>query len=96
MKRTQIQIPDELYGVAKRISARLEISLAELVRRGLEYVVATTPCCLDDAQEWTLPEPRRLGSRDPFRNEDWRSEIHTSHLRVVEEPGEYGDKGAES
>lgn len=44
MTRTQIQLPDELYRRAKELAADREISLAELVRNGLEYMLtALTP-----------------------------------------------------
>ena len=39
MTRTQIQLPDALYAQAKRLAEREEMSLAELVRRGLEHMV---------------------------------------------------------
>jgi hypothetical protein len=39
MKKTQVQIPDHLYYRAKEIAAERELSFAEVVRRGLEYVV---------------------------------------------------------
>ena len=44
MIRTQIQLPDELYKRAKALAADREISLAELVRNGLEHMLtALTP-----------------------------------------------------
>ena len=39
MTRTQIQLPDALYAQAKRLAERQEMSLAELVRRGLEHMI---------------------------------------------------------
>jgi hypothetical protein len=58
--RTQIQLPDALYARAKKIAAQHEISLAELVRRGLEHIVQMYPVeKMDDG--WELPEPRSLG-----------------------------------
>jgi predicted transcriptional regulator len=61
MTRTQIQLPDTLYAQAKRIAERQEISLAELVRRGLEHMVRLYR--VDDAPvaEWRLPDPVELG-----------------------------------
>ena len=42
--RTQIQLPDKLYRRAKELAADREISLVELVRNGLEYMLtALTP-----------------------------------------------------
>ena len=43
MKRTQIQLPDALYSAASGLAASKEISLAELVRRGLEYMLSVAP-----------------------------------------------------
>ena len=43
MVKTQVQIPDELYRKAKQIATEREISLAEVVRRGLEYMTAAYP-----------------------------------------------------
>ena len=40
--------------------------MAELVRRGLEYVLSTSPHWADDAKGWALPAPRALGGTDPF------------------------------
>lgn len=71
MTRTQIQLPDALYAQAKRIAERQEMSLAELVRRGLEHMVRLYRA--DDAPvpDWRLPEPLELGGfLEPV--EDWR------------------------
>ena len=43
MKKTQIQIPDKLYMEVKRVAAERELSFAEVVRRGIEYVVRIYP-----------------------------------------------------
>lgn len=43
MVKTQVQIPDELYQRAKEIANEREISLAEVMRRGLEYMSRTHP-----------------------------------------------------
>jgi hypothetical protein len=53
MIKTQVQIPDELYRAAKRVARERELSLAEVMRRGLEYIVGVYPT-LDD-QPWELP-----------------------------------------
>lgn len=60
MIRTQIQLPDELYREAKRIAAEQEISLAEVLRRGLEQMQRMYPprAAIDG---WRLPEPAHLG-----------------------------------
>jgi hypothetical protein len=71
MTRTQIQLPDALYARAKRVAERQEMSLAELVRRGLEHMVRLYRADAAPVAEWHLPEPLELG---PFLApvEDWR------------------------
>lgn len=63
MIRTQIQLPDDIYAKSKALSKQRQISLAELTRRGLEYMISVyseeTP-----RETWTLPEPRSLGWRN--------------------------------
>jgi hypothetical protein len=61
MTRTQIQLPDDVYDRARKVCKSREISLAELARRGLEYILsvyATQPSLVGD---WQPPKPRRLG-----------------------------------
>jgi hypothetical protein len=71
MTRTQIQLPDALYAQAKRIAERQEMSLAELVRRGLEHMVRVYRADDVPVPEWRLPEPVDLGEfLAPV--EDWR------------------------
>ena len=89
MIRTQIQLPDDLYRNARRVADRREISLAELVRRGLEYMIAVS-AVEPPPGEWSLPKARRLGGRDPFRQPGWRAELHLSRLGVAEESAAYG------
>lgn len=62
MVKTQIQLPDELYREAKRVSREREISFAEVVRRGVEYITRVYPPAGDGASEWTPPAPHRLGA----------------------------------
>jgi len=54
MIKTQVQIPDELYRKAKAVAKAREWSLAEVFRRGLEYITSVTPVEALDA-EWELP-----------------------------------------
>jgi len=70
MTRTQIQLPDELYREAKRIAEEQEISLAEVLRRGLEHMQRIYPPRSDN-RPWQPPKPAALG---PFRapEEHWR------------------------
>jgi hypothetical protein len=60
MVKTQVQIPDELYREAKRIAREREMSFAEVVRRGLEYIVRVYPP-LPRQREWSPPAPRAMG-----------------------------------
>ena len=91
MKRTQIQLPDSLFTAAKALAERKEISLAELVRRGLEYVLAVTPGSVARHTAWELPEARALGSAERWDETGWREALHMRHLRVAEEDVDYGD-----
>jgi hypothetical protein len=59
--RTQIQLPDSLYARAKRLAERQEMSLAELVRRGLEHMLRVHRAGDDTVPEWRLPDPVALG-----------------------------------
>lgn len=62
MVRMQIQLPDEVFVRAKKLCAAREISLAELARRGIEYILGVySPEA--SAGEWQPPKPRRLGWR---------------------------------
>ena len=61
MTRTQIQLPDDTFARAKKICEAREISLAELARRGIEYILSVYAQEPAAKQAWTLPKPRRLG-----------------------------------
>ena len=61
MVKTQVQIPENLYKEAKRIAREREMSLAEVVRRGLEYMTQVYPP-LSSSEAWSPPKPRHLGS----------------------------------
>lgn len=61
MIRTQVQLPDDLYREAKRIAAEREIPLAEVVRRGLEYMLRIYPPRDTPIGTWAPPSPRALG-----------------------------------
>jgi len=79
MIKTQVQLPDELYREAKRVAREREISLAEVMRRGLEYIVRVYPPVPPETGAWAPPQPRSLGR---FRAPDsqWRS--------LANDPGE--------
>ncbi len=55
MIKTQITVPDELYEKAKRIARQKEWSLAEVFRRGLEYMASTHLDTIEESGEWELP-----------------------------------------
>lgn len=61
MKRTQIQLPDEVYDRARKLCESREISLAELARRGIEYILSVYNAVPEAGQSWKPPKPRRLG-----------------------------------
>lgn len=61
MTRTQIQLPDDVYERARKVCKSREISLAELARRGLEYILSVYAPDPGTAGEWQPPKPRRLG-----------------------------------
>ena len=71
MIRTQVQLPDDLYRDAKRVAEEQELTLAEVVRRGLEHMVRIYPRRDVAADTWRPPAPSRLG---PFRTSEdrWR------------------------
>ena len=69
MTRTQIQLPDELYQRAKACAAQRELSLAEVIRRGLELFLERFPRAEPAPAAWTLPRVDAGGaSRFPWRN----------------------------
>ena len=62
MIRTQVQLPDELYRDAKRIAEEQEMTLAEVVRRGLEHMIEIYPARDAKHGVWHPPAPRSLGA----------------------------------
>lgn len=61
MTRTQIQLPNDVYERARKVCKSREISLAELARRGLEYILSVYANPPGESGEWQPPKPRRLG-----------------------------------
>jgi hypothetical protein len=73
MKRTQIQLPDPLFEKVKKIASRLDWSVAELIRRGTEYIVKCYETAAEDQDStWQPPAPKKLGkflaSHDQWRD----------------------------
>ncbi len=66
MKRTQIQLPDELYQRAKTFAAQRELSLAEVTRRGLELFLDRFPTNEPPRSAWTLPTVDAGGIKVPL------------------------------
>lgn len=86
MTRTQIQMPDALYRRAKALAEAREISLAELVRSGVEYILRVSAPPSGAKQPWTLPEPVGLGNADPFADPDWRMKLHVRGVAETRAP----------
>jgi len=61
MTRTRIQLADEMSARAKRLCEAREIPLAELARRGIEYILSVYASDSDANREWHPPKPRLLG-----------------------------------
>ena len=61
MIRTQIQLPDDVFAKARKLCEAREISLAELARRGIEYILSVYSQEPGGGEEWQPPKPRRLG-----------------------------------
>jgi hypothetical protein len=61
MTRVQIQLPDESYARAKKLCEAREIPLAELARRGIEYILSVYASEPDANRDWHPPKPRNLG-----------------------------------
>ncbi len=64
MIKTQIQLPDSLYHEAKRVARERELSLAEVLRRGVEYITRVyPPLHAADPRAWQLPKSVRATMR---------------------------------
>ena len=69
-----------LYAQAKKLAEVREISLAELVRNGLEYMLNVSAPADAMGKEWQMPTPKKLGPLDPFRDEAWRMNLYCGNL----------------
>jgi hypothetical protein len=64
MVKTQIQLTEYQYAQAKRIAREREMSLAEVIRRGVEYMAGVYPPLGENARgPWELPGPLHMGLR---------------------------------
>ncbi len=61
MVTTQIELPDELFAEANRVARERKISLAEVVRRGVEYMTKVYPSKAERPRTSTLPPADDLG-----------------------------------
>jgi hypothetical protein len=61
MVRTQIQLPEETYARAKKLCEAREIPLAELARRGIDYILSVYSPETVANRAWQPPTPRDLG-----------------------------------
>jgi hypothetical protein len=78
MIKTQVQLPDELYFKAKAIAEQREWSLAEVVRRGIEYMALAYPV-RTSAKPWALPV---------LKSGDFRAEFDQLDLKALAERDE--------
>jgi hypothetical protein len=70
---------------ALQVAKEENISMTELVRRGLEYMIAVSPVRQDPQKnKWKLPKPEPLCSIDPFENENWRYDLNQRSEYVAE------------
>jgi len=77
MIKTQIQLPVGLYQELKRVAQEREMSLAEVIRRGAEYITHAYRPLAEPRAAWKLPGPFDLGVRgDPLADPDWRYEVN--------------------
>jgi hypothetical protein len=69
-------LPDTLYRAAKDLAAREERSLADIMRRGLESILARHPEPPIPPPAWRMPAPRNMNGDAFFDNPDWRYEAN--------------------
>ena len=77
MIKTQIQLPDALYRDLKQVAKQREMSLAEVIRRGAEYITQVYRPLEEGRRGWTLPGPLDVGvKKDLFDDPGWRAEAN--------------------
>jgi hypothetical protein len=80
MIKTQVQLPDELYHQAKAIADQREWSLAEVVRRGIEYMVRAYPV-RPSSKPWVLPTLESGDFRPNFDQLDFKALVERDETR---------------
>ena len=80
MTRTQIQLPDSLYGRTRQYADYREMSLAEVFRNAVEMFLNIHAAEMDLAstqKPWSVPLCRGTGMVvDPFAQDDWRERLY--------------------
>ncbi len=61
MTRTQIQLPEPLFGKLKRIAKARDVSVAEVIRRGMEIYAQSCNEAPEASEPWTMPVLRKSG-----------------------------------
>ena len=80
MIKTQVQLPDEHYYQAKAIADQREWSLAEVVRRGIEYMTLAYPVRAS-AKPWEIPVLKRGDFRPDFDQLDLKAIVDSDEIR---------------
>lgn len=80
MIKTQVQLPDELYYQAKAIADQREWSLAEVVRRGIEYMTLAYPVRAS-AKPWEIPVLKRGDFQPDFDQLDLKAIVDSEEIR---------------
>lgn len=89
MTRVRIQLPVETLARAKKVCEAREISLSELARRGIEYILSVYAPATEAPREWQPPKPRNLGWRGlsdaelKFEAQITNTEIHLTTARLA-------------
>jgi hypothetical protein len=100
MTRTQIQLPDDAFARAKKLcearepersgDGRSHISLAELARRGIEYIRSVYTPEPDANHEWQPPKPRNLGWKGLSHAEiKAEAQLTSSEIRLTRRAKKY-------
>ena len=87
MTRTQIQLPDDTFARAKKLCEAREISLAELARRGIEYILSVYAPEPDANRQWEPPKPKNLGWKG-LSHEEIKAEaqLTNTEIRLTRKP----------